>query len=421
MKAWALGQIARIRDFDDPTYDPFTAMGTLGGEDRIADFYPELARLRAAGPVFEGDLRQHFGLYGDLTMASLRHVAVLGHREVNTVLRDPATFSNAIYNHNLGVFFGRSVTTMDQPEHERYRRLFQRAFNPKMVQRWADILIPRTITRLIDDFAPSGHADLVSEFTLHFPFHFIHELLGLPLEDREIFQKLAFGQIGIIFDTEHGTDAIEKLKSYLTEIVADRRRAPIEGDFISAIATSEVDGERLPEDVVIAFFRQLMNAAGDTSYHGSSTILAGLLTHPDQLAAVQADRLLVNSAIEEGLRWNAPVPVISRTTLREVELAGVRINPGDHIAVVLAAANRDPAAFPDPDFFDISRGTQLNLAFGSGTHLCMGRHLARLEMGIAINMLLDRFPRLRLDPDHPAPEVRGFSLRKPSAVHVRFD
>lgn len=416
-----MGKISRIRDFDDPHYDPFTAMGTLGGEDRIGDFYPEIARLRAASPVYQGDLRTHFGLSGDLTMRALPHVALLGHREVSAVLRDPATFSNAVYNHNLGVFFGRSVTTMDQPEHERYRRLFQRAFTPKMVQRWAEVLIPRTITRLIDAMAPRGHAELVSEFTLHFPFHFIHELMALPMEDRSVFQKLAFGQIGITFDTEHATDAIEKLKSYLTEVVADRRANPVEGDFISSIAASEVDGERLPEDIVIAFFRQLMNAAGDTSYHGSSTILAALLTHPDQHAAVRDDRGLVNSAIEEGLRWNAPVPFISRTPSKPIEIAGVRIAPGDHIQVVLGAANRDPAAFKDPDRFDIARGTQLNLAFGSGTHLCIGRHLARLEMGIAINMLLDRFPNLRLDPDHPLPEVKGFSLRKPSAIHVRFD
>lgn len=415
-----MNAISKIQDFNDPHYNPFTAMKDAG-EGSISDFYPELKRLRDQSPVFDGDLRRHFGLHGDLTMAHLRHVAVLGYKEVKDVLLAPKLYSNTVYGHNMGVFFGDSITIMDNPDHARYRQLFQKAFMPKMIASWGEHLIPRMINDLIDGFEGRGRAELISEFTLHFPFHFIHELMGLPIEDRAVFHKLAFGQIAITFDTEHGMDAVTKLKDYLTAVVHDRRDNPREGDFMSTIATAEVDGERLPDNVVISFFRQLMNAGGDTSFNGFSSVLTALLTHPDQFEQVKADRTLVPKAIEEGLRWNCPVPGISRTPVETVELGGVTINPGDHMMVFLASANRDEKAFDRPDAFDISRATRNHAAFGYGPHMCIGQHLARLEMVNALNALLDRLPRLRLDTDFPAPEVCGMALRGPKAIHVRFD
>ena len=413
--------LARIRDFEDADYNPFTAMKDLGGEDRVQDFYPELKRLRHQSPVFDGDLRQHFGLHPDLTMAHLHHVAVLGSAEVREVLLNPKRFSNAVYAHGLGVYFGESITTMDSPNHAHYRQLFQKAFMPKMISAWGEELIPRMINDLIDGFEDRGNAELVAEFTLHFPFHFIHELMALPIEDREVFHKLAFGQIALVFDTAHGMDALTKLKDYLTAVVLDRRANPRENDFISTIATAQIDGERLPDNVVISFFRQLMNAGGDTSFNGFSSVLAGLLTHPDQFEMVKQDRTLVPKAIEEGLRWNCPVPGISRTPVETVELGGIIIHPGDHMMVCLASANRDEKAMDRPDAFDITRGSRNHAAFGFGPHICIGQHLARLEMVNAMNALLDRLPRLRLDPEKAPPVISGFSLRGPQTLHVRFD
>ena len=414
-------QIARIQDFADTSYNPFTAMKELGGEGAIKDFYPELKRLREQNPVFTGNLRQHLGLYPDLTTQHLAQYALLGIEEVRAATANGPDWSNHIYSHNLGVYFGASITTMDNPEHRHNRALFQKAFMPKMIASWGQEIIPRMITRLIDGFAARGTADLVSEFALYFPFHFIHEIMALPMEDRDVFHKLAFGQIALGFDPEHGMEAITKLKDYLTAVVTERRANPRKNDFISTIATAEIAGERLPDDVVIAFFRQLMNAGGDTSYNGFSTVMCALLTHPEQLAAVKADRALVSKAIEEGMRWNCPVPGISRTPTRPLEIAGVTINPGDNVQVFLASANRDPKAFARPDEFDLTRATKSHGAFGYGPHICIGQHLARMEMAEAMNALLDRLPKLRLDLDHPTPEISGFSLRGPQALHVRFD
>ncbi len=416
-----MSAILRINDFDDPTYNPFTALKKLGGEAAVQNIYPEFKRLRSLGPVFDGEIRAHFGLGGDLTMAHLRHVAVLGYAEVKEVLFKPELYSNRIYSNNIGVFFGDSVTVMDNPMHGHYRRFFQKAFMPKMIAEWGEEIIPRMINRLIDGFEQRGKAELVGEFTLHFPFHFIHELMGLPLEDRDVFHKLAFGQIAVTFDRAHGMEATLKLKDYLTQVVHERRANPRPGDFMSTMATAEIDGERLPDNIIISFFRQLMNAGGDTSFNGFSSVLAGLLQHPDQFDAVKGDRRLVPQAIEEGLRWNCPVPGISRTPTETVELGGVTINPGDHMMVMLASANRDEKVFPDPDAFDIGRTTRNHVAFGYGPHICIGQHLARLEMVNAMNALLNRLPKLRADPDKPAPVVSGLSLRGPEHLYVRFD
>lgn len=411
-----------IQDFADTTYDPFHAAAQMGGESGLGDIYPKLAELRRAAPVQTIDIRTQFGLAPDITTEDMRKVAVLGYEAASAVLGDADAYSNEVYNRNLGVSFGRSITTMDPPEHPGFRRAFQAGFMKSMLANWSETIVPRMVDGLIDGFAQDGRTELVNAFTLHFPFHFIHELMQLPLADRLTFQKLAFAQVNVWFDREHAYEAIEKLKAYLTDLVRFRKDNPVgDDDFVHAVANGMVDGEPLPEDVAVGFFRQLMNAGGDTSYHGFSSVLTGLLTHPEQLEAVRADRSLVSRAIEEGLRWNCPVPIIQRTPIRQMELAGVELRPGDRLDVVLAAANRDDAVYENPDAFDIERPARRHMAFGYGAHLCLGQHLARMEMGVALNALLDRLPNLRLDPDRPPPVIDGLSLRGPHAIHVRFD
>jgi cytochrome P450 len=417
----ARSAVPRIEDYRDRDYDPYTAALTLGGEGHVTDPYPRLRAMRQEAPLWPGDFREHFGVNPDLTTKHILHFTALGYREVQSILSDPTAFSNQAYATNLGVYFGRSVTVMDPPEHTRYRLLFQKAFLPSMLTAWSKEMVPEIIRRHIDPFSKRGRADLVQEFALLFPFTFIMELMGLPEQDRAVFQKLAFGQIFITFDPEHGMEAVNKLKDYLTELVHLRREQPTgDNDFVHALATAEIDGERLPDDVVIAFFRQLMTAGGDTSYHGFSNLLAALLTHPDQLDALRRDRKLIPQAIDEGLRWDGPNLFISRTPAREVTLAGVTMQPGDIIDVVIASANRDEKQYPDPDRFDIFRETRRHLAFGLGPHVCIGQHLARMEMTIALSGLLDRLPNLRLDPEATPPVIRGFTLRAPDSVPVVF-
>jgi cytochrome P450 len=411
-----------IEDFEEEGFNPFTAAKELGGERKLTDPFTELARLRAINPVHVGDLKASFGLPTDLTQMEQRQVWVLGYKEARQILLDPVNYSAAAYRSSVGIYFGpRAVSIMDDPEHGRVRKVLQHVFGPRAIARWNAEMIPRTIHRLIDGFAGKGRAELVDAFTLRFPFHFIHELMDLPAEHRDVFHKLAFGQLMITFDARHGMEAVNKIRDYVTALIAWRRAHPQPDDFITELATTEVGGERLEEEVLISFFRQLMNAGGETSYNGFSNLMVGLLTHPEQWRMLLDDRSLVAPAVEEALRWEPPVCQALRTPVRPVEIAGVRIEPGDLIGFSLSAINRDPAQIERPDAFDITRGSRKHAAFSLGPHICIGQHLARVEMATALNALLDRLPGLRLDPDHPPPEISGFMLRGPETIHVRWD
>jgi cytochrome P450 len=413
-----MGATPRIGDFADD-FDPFTALLTVGGEGHITDPYPELARLRRLSPVQEMDLHSHFGAPRHGTIGARPVYTVLGWKAVEQVLGTPADFPNTVYETNLGITFGKTITAMDAPEHTRYRRLLQAAFSPKALQGYR-AMFQAVIDRLVDDFAERGGADLVQQFALPFPFQFIMDLMGMDLEQRPTFHKLALAQVCVTFDHFHGTEASRLLGEFLGELVEQRRAQKSDTDFVSLIANAELDGERLPQDIVVSFFRQLMNAGGDTSYHGFSNMLTALMTHPEQLQLLRRDRALIPRAIEEALRWNGPLCAINRGVAHDMEVAGVRIPQGAYLHVCIGDANRDESVFPDPGAFDITRPPQRQTAFGFGPHICIGQHLARMELVMATNTLLDRLPALRLDPDMPPPEIRGLTLRGAEHVHVCF-
>lgn len=410
----------RIEDFDDD-FDPFSAQ--LLAERVNGDPYLELARLRALAPVYDMDIRAHFGAPGDPNLAHLKGITVLGYQEVNAVLGDADLWSNRVNDLFLGKAFGRAIVTMDSPDHSMYRRLFQRAFLPSMLERYKTTMVPKIVDGLINSFVKNGRAELVSNFTQHFAFGFIHALMELPDEDRRVFQKLAVGQLAVSYDPPHGDEAVRKLSRYIDQMVDMRRRQPISDlDFVHAIATAEIDGKLLPQDIVVAFFRILMNAGGDTSYHGFGNILVGLLTNPDQLEQVKQDRTLVAAAIEEGLRWNGPVMFVFREPTRETQIGGVTVRPGEHfLNVVIGSSNRDESRWERPEVFDLHRKQQRHASFGFGAHVCIGQHLARMEMTLALNALLDRLPNLRLNPQEAPPQVKGLVMRGASPIHVLFD
>ncbi|HMC79178.1 MAG TPA: cytochrome P450, partial [Acidimicrobiia bacterium] len=201
---------------------------------------------------------------------------------------------------------------------------------------------------------------------------------------------------------------------------AERRRRPSD-DVITALAEAELEGQKLTDEDIFAFLRLLLPAGAETTYRSSSNLLTGLLTNPEQLEALRADRSLIPQAIEEGLRWEPPLTGIARTTTREVDICGVTVPEGVIINVNMGAANHDPARYPDPERFDIFRDPRPHMAFASGPHMCLGMHLARMETTVAVGSLLDRLPGLRLDPDAPPPEIRGLAFRAPKELRVVFD
>ncbi len=344
----------------------------------------------------------------------------MGYKLVERVYGDGATFSNAIMQRIYNDSFGRSINGMDAPEHPRYRRLFQKAFMPQTVNQWGNELVPGVLGEIIDQFAQRGRAELVSEFTVKYPFHVIYAQLDLPAPELEVFHRLAAGLMCIMVDYPHALEASRNMGDYFQLLLMERREQ--QGtDLISLLAHAEIDGERLPDEVAVSFLRQLMNAAGDTTYRSTGSLLVGLLTNTEQLDAVRKDRTLIPRAVEEALRWDGPLTVLTRQATRDVTLDGVEISAGTKIDVVAGSANRDPVRFADPDRFDIFRPQTRNMAFAFGPHVCLGQHLARLEMSRALNSLLDRLPNLRLDPDYPPPQVAGLNSRAPRAIHVLFD
>ena len=413
-----MGAIPRIQDFDDAAYDPFVSDEAAFGA--CADPYPQLAEWLRQGPVHKMDYRIAMGLCPDVTMAGLEHYLVLGYEAAEKIFLDPATYSNKTYERNLGISFGKSVSTMDAPEHTRFRKIFQKAFLPNMVAKWGETLVDPVVQGLMDKFSGRGKADLVQEFTHHYPFQIIYRQLNLPPEDVKTFHKLAIAQTVVMYDVAHGTEASHKLGAYFKNLVDERRRHPGD-DLVSLLALAEVDGEQLPEEILISFLRQLVNAGGDTTYRATSVLLTGLLTRPDQLDAIRQDRSLIPQAIEEALRWDGPVLIATRTPTVDTELCGVKIPAGACLSVASGSANRDPARFENPDKFDIFRKKQRNFGFAFGAHVCIGQHLARIEMTRALNAILDRLPNTRLDPALPAPAIQGTMMRVPRHIHVCFD
>jgi len=410
-----MATLPRIEDFDDPTYDPFKAEEGVFGD--LTNIHEHLASLRAEkGDVVEGSF---MSLMGFDWPSDKPAYTLLSYQAVSDVFFDPATFTNECFQHTLGLTFGRTLSAMDAPEHTRYRRLFQKAFLPQNIARWGDEIVEQVVQELIEKFRYRGTADLIEEFTKRYPFEIIYRQLALPEGDGPVFHKLACAQ-NLVY-TPEGLEAGRKLGTYFKALVEERRKRP-QDDLASTLINTEVDGEQLPEDVIVSFLRQLINAAGDTTFRGTSVLLTGLLENPDQLEALRDNRDLLPQAIEEGLRWESPVNWTERTAARDVEIGGVTVPAGATIVAVLAAANCDERVFRDGATFDIFRQkTKPPVIFAFGPHMCVGQHLARLEITRAMNALLDRLPNLRLDPDMPRPVIQGAMLRYPKHLHVKFD
>jgi cytochrome P450 len=402
--------------------DPFEAFDRSTGAGTVRDPYPEWARLRSETPVVQQDPRDIFGLADDVELPddlppTFQVVSLDG---VLQVLRDQVVFSSKGYEMSMGVVMGHTILEMDEPEHHAYRSLVQQAFTRKAMERWEAELVGPIVHRHIDAFEKRGAADLVRELTFPFPVTVIAGMLGLPDEDLPRFHRLAVELISVGFDWDLGLRASQALGDYLSRILADRRRNP-KGDVISVLAQAELDGQKLTDDEIFAFLRLLLPAGAETTYRSSSNLLFGLLTHPDQLDALRQDRSLLPAAIEEGLRWEPPLTGIMRVAAVDTEVGGVSIPAGSVMSVCVGAANRDEAHWDRPDEFDILRPAKPHAAFASGPHMCLGMHLARMETTVAINALLDRLPKLRLDPAAVDVHISGQTFRSPRSLPVVFD
>ena len=401
--------------------DPVSESEELGlFDDAVAgdvrDPYPELADARRACPVqrLDSSLMPH--------EEGQEVFFIYRHEDIAQILRDGETFSSA---HIIGLIMGpimgeHIMLGMDDPEHRRYRALVSTAFRQKVLAQWEQVLVANVANELIDAFAGSGHAELVREFNFPFPTRVISGILGLPQEDYRQFQRWSTAILSFFTKLDEAVAASEEVKEYMAGVLAERRQEPRE-DLISELAQAELDGERLTDEEIFSFLRLLLPAGVETTYRATGNLLFSLLSNPGQLDAVRADRTLVSPAIEEALRLETPLLNITRLATRDTEISGTPIAAGSTVMLMLAAANRDETRFAEPDRYDIFReNPKPHISFGQGPHACIGTHLARLEMRVSLNLLLDRLPNLRLDPDGDDPHIRGQVFRSPTSLPVLF-
>jgi len=372
--------------------------------------YPMWARARAECPVMRSE--------GQFDSRPTYHVTTQG--DVERVLRDSRTFSSSINGEVIGQYMGELILAMDGDEHKQYRSLVSHAFRASALARWDSDLVAPIMTGLLDAIGPLGRADLVRDITAQYPVQVICGIVGVPIEDHEQFvrwsEEINTGPLA----PERGMAASRAMRAYLEPIVAERRRNPI-GDLLSELVTAEIDGQRLTDEKIYGFLRLLLPAGAETTFRVMGSALLALLTHPDELERVRADRDLMPAVIEETLRWETSVTMVSRVTTTDTEVSGCPIPAGSPVAVITGSANHDESRYPDAETWRLDREQQPHLAFGWGPHLCLGMHLARLELTAGLNLVLDRLPGLRLDPDAPAPVIQGLAFRGPDALPVLFD
>ncbi len=380
-------------------------MGAAGD----ASPYPMLKELRRKAAVHRGwpEMGVPESPPGDKQIFS-----VYSFDAVKAVFTDNKTFSTRCYEDIVRPLQGPTILEMQEPEHAVYRRLHEFAFARSSMRRWEAELVRPLVERTIERIRETKGADLVEEVFMPIPVRVVAALIGLPESDIPEFHRLAIDLLGFHSDMDSALKASAELKEYFVDIVAGRRREPRD-DMVSVLAESDIDGVKMSDEQIIGFMRNLLPAGAETTSRSTASLALGLLSHPDQLAAVQADRSLLPQAIEEGIRWETPLLNFMRETTRDVEFHGVNMPAGSTVAVNLGSANHDENRWDDPDAFNIFRDRKPHIGFGHGAHVCLGMHLARLESTMFFNTLFDRLPGLRLDPDAPTPFATGTFFRSP--------
>jgi len=293
-----------------------------------------------------------------------------------------------------------SMLQMDPPRHARYRKLVSAGFTPRRINAF-EPMIRALANEILDDAVKKPRIDFVTDVAAELPLRVIARFLGVPPEDRRLLFSASNRLLGFE-DAEYGTNEHDGRQAAmelatLAYRIAEARKAAPQDDIVTILLNAEVDGLRLSDVDFIAFFVLLTIAGNETTRNQTSHTLRLLLEHPDELAKLRADASLLNSAVEEALRFSPPVMYFRRTTKADTELRGVHIPNESFVAVYYPSANRDEEVFPEPDRFDITRNSNEHLAFGDGEHFCLGASLARLQLRSMIGETLRRFPKIALD------------------------
>ena len=397
-----------------------------------ANPFPLFAQLRSMGavvPVPFSPSRQGTGQRAWLVTRWEEAVQILKDHQRFTV--DPSSIGIDTFFRRRAenpadrpLFFGRTMISVDEPDHRRLRGLVSKAFTPKYIQG----LRPRVqqfADELLDAVQDQGTMDLVRDFAYPLPINVISEMLGVPADDRPQIRDwsdaIAGGFGGRMDRDEERRGKIRAFSAYVVQLVAHKRQHP-QDDLTSQLIQMEEEGDRLSEPELLSMISLLIFAGHETTSNliGIGSLM--LLDHPDQLFKLKTDLSLVPTAVEELLRFSGSVVTpFPRFAAEDLEIGGQHIQKGDLLIVALASANRDETQFTEPEELDIARRLNRHIAFGQGMHVCLGAPLARLEGDIAFTTLLRRMPNLRLNVPRDTITWRiGGNLRGVTSLPVAF-
>ncbi|MEO7428457.1 MAG: cytochrome P450 [Acidimicrobiales bacterium] len=357
------------------------------------DHHEALTWMRASAPVFWDGAIWGISRYDDL----------------KDVSRKPEVFSNA-----GGIRPGFAplpmMIDMDDPAHLQRRKLVNKGFTPRRV-RDSEPAVRRACTEIIDAVCERGEADLVGDIAAHLPMIMIGDALGVRPEHRADLLRWSDDMVkgqdvnATAAQLDSAATAFGEYWAYATEVIADRRANPRD-DLLSVLVHAEVDGHRFEDDEIIHESLLILVGGDETTRHVISGGVHQLLLDPSQWAAVAADPEVRPSAVEEMLRWVSPIKNMVRTATRDTTLHGQDIHEGDELMLLYESANRDDTVFEDPFTFDVARTPNEHVAFGFGPHFCLGASLARLEISVMLDELLERLPDLQLADPAARPPLR---------------
>ncbi|HVA73652.1 MAG TPA: cytochrome P450 [Acidimicrobiales bacterium] len=348
---------------------------------------PFWGRLRSIGPVVPG-------LFGN--------VQVVGRREVEFALQNPQVFSSAMDAVDLGQKRPLIPLQVDPPDHVKYRRLLDPIFAPREMAR-IEGDVKELVNNLIDDFIERGECEFGAEFAIPLPSAVFLKMMGMPISDLEMFLQMKDGiirpqgaDLEEIRDNQRGWAG--RIDDYFASALQEREKERRD-DLMSRFLDAEVAGEKLSEDEILGMCFLLLLAGLDTVTDTLECDFAYLAQHDDARAAIVENPDLIPSAVEELLRWETPVTALGRVAAVDTELAGCPIPKGTKVGIALGAANTDDSVIPGAGEVDLSRNPNRHLAFGGGVHRCLGSHLARMELRVALREWHRRIPEYHIAPE----------------------
>ena len=363
--------------------------GTFYGDDP----YPAFAWMREHAPAYFDEAA---GVWG-----------ITRYTDIKEISKDPDTFSNAGGIRPDGFPLPMMIET-DAPEHVRRRRLVSEGFTPKRI-RESEEGIRNVCDAILDRVCEAGTADFVRDIAAPLPMIIIGDMLGVAPEDRDDLLRWSDDMLKALGSPDpaaldKAANAGAEYAVYINEVAEQRRRDNQSDDLIGTLVHAEIEGSKLDEGSIIYESLLILIGGDETTRHVISGGMYELLRHPDQLAALSADRSLMNSAVEEMLRWVSPIKNMARTMTRDVELHGETLHEGEKLLLLYPSGNRDERVFDRPGEFEITRTPNDHMAFGFGAHFCLGNRLARMELAVMFDRLLDRMPDLALAEDVEPPK-----------------